>query len=441
MKLRAAFLASAWLLQASTMAAVPEPQQTAGGVLINGGVLVLSGSGTQNKLGSQRVFISNGATLRFEVSPQDNSSYPVPNDFDISHGVIDSVSGNPDFTGRVTIGRGGATFITHTKGQDMSFDGDLTGLGALRIDSQGNGGGMVRLTNDLSLMGSVTVNGPSPGFAGGEIFLGDPAALNQATLIAVAGMRGIHFDPAIPSFSLGGLSGDADIDLRGKVLSAGVVNTDLVYSGRLSDSRGRGNFIKVGSGSLTLTGQLARPPAMTVNYGTLIIAGSVNGEIKVGDPRIPLTRAVLSGTGSVGNVLLQTPGAILQPGPGGSATGILTARSLSMIPGSNLSIRIGGPSPGGVRGYDQVRASGQFSLYGNLEATIVSGFRPKPGDVFYILTTTGKAPVVGRFGNIVADELIIDGHRFRISYTADSGKNEPDSETGHDVALIAAAGG
>jgi len=437
-----AFLPFAALL----LLAAPRP---ASGATADPGVLVLDHPGInvtdQPAFGSRRIIIKNGAILRLgSRSKQAAGGDLITNDIEINRGIIEAAAGNPHFTGDVTIGPGGATLITHSKGHDMSFDSDITGAGPLFIDNDSSGtGGTVRFTNDFSLMGTVTLNGVSPGYSGGRIYLGDPDALNQATLVAIAGMRGIDFDPEIKMFSFGGITGDANIDIKGKILRVGVANTDLVYSGNLTDSVGGGGLIKSGSGTMTLRGRQRAITTMTVSFGALLIAGSVDGEIKVGDPRNPLARAVLSGTGSIGDILLQTPGAVVQPGMGGNSTGILNARNFSMIPGSNLSIRIGGKLPGGAasHGYDQVRASGQLSLYGNLDLSIIGGFQPKPGDAFYIIATDNAAPVLGRFTNIISNELTVAGHRFRINYSADSARGDPGSTTGHDIALIALAGG
>lgn len=423
-----------------------------GGITLDGGVLALGnpakGTEKQIALGGGRITINNGAILRLgDPSKPGVASYELGNYIQINCGVIDSTAGSPHFTGRVTIGPGGATLITHSKDQDMHFDADVTGTGPLCIDNDSRGtGGIVRFTDDLSLMGTVKVNGKSPGFSGGRIYVGDGDALNQATLLAVAGMRGVDFAPNIRAFSLGGLTGDANMDLEGKMLRVGVSNTDLTYSGNFTDSIGGGGLIKAGSGTMTLTGTHESHASMSVHFGTLVITGVVAGEIKVGDPQIPLTRAALMGTGSIGDILLQTPGAVIQPGLAGNRAGILAARNFSMIPGSNLSIRLGGGAPGAVpgrkeaRGYDQIRASGQFSLYGNLEVSLIGGFQPKPGDVFYIMVTSGKAPVLGRFENLVSNEFTAAGHRFRINYAADSAKHDPASATGNDIALIALAG-
>jgi hypothetical protein len=391
---------------------------------------------------SSAITIGNGATLRLgDVLGHGAKGYNIANYIQINGGTIDSPVGDPHFTGQVTVLPGGATFITRSRGQDMYFDADVTGAGPLTIDNESPGtGGVVRFTNDLSLMGTIKVNGTSPGYSGGRIFLGDRDALNQATLDVVAGMRGVDFDPEIKTFSMGGLTGDANIDLKGKILRVGVSNTDLTYSGDITDSAGSGVFVKSGTGTMTLTGHSRAD--MAVHFGTLVIAGTVAGEIKVGDPRIPLAPAVLTGTGSIGDLLLQTPGAVVRPGLAGARTGILTVRNFSMIPGSNLSIRLDGKAPAinGIHGYDQIRASGQFSLYGNLELSLAGGFQPKPGDVFYIMATTGKAPVLGRFSNLVSNEVTAEGHRFRINYAADCAKNDPASTTGHDVALVALGG-
>jgi hypothetical protein len=437
MKSRALILLAAGLFPGLALAG------TSGGIVLDGGVLAVGNPGTggevQAALGSGTITVNNGAILRLgESRKSGTTSYTIANYIRVNQGTIDSIRGNPHFTSRVTIGPGGATFITHSKGDDMSFDSDVTGAGPVAIDNDSSGtGGDVRFTNDFSLMGTVKLNGKSPGFSGGRLFLGDRDALNQATLDVVAGMRGIDFDLEPKIFSFGGLEGDANIDLKGKIMRVGVLGADLTYSGNLTDSVGGGGLMKSGTGTLTFTGAYFPRTGMSVHFGTLVVTGSIACEVKVGDPREPLAPAVLMGTGTMGNVLLQTPGAVVEPGLPGNATGILTSRNFSMIPGSNLSIRLGGS---GSLGYDQIRASGQFSLYGNIEVSLIDGFRPKSGDVFYIMVTSGKAPVLGRFSNLVSNEVSAGGCRFRINYAADGTRMAPDSTTGHDVALIALAG-
>ncbi len=411
----------------------------AGDIILDGGVFTLQGplgrpSG-RTIPPSSRIIMNGASILRLgNRSLPRNATYKIPNYIQVNRGIIESLGGDPEFTGHVTIGPGGAQFITHSG--DISFDADLTGAGPLSIDGvPGAPAGTVRLDNDFSFMGAMKLDGASPGFSGGRIFLGASDSLNQATLLALAGMRGIDFAPEVRTFSLGALSGGADIDLKGKTLRVGVLNTSFAYSGNFTDSAGGGAIIKSGSGTMTLSGVHAPGVAMSVYYGTLVVDGAVGGEIKVGDPSIPLTRAVLTGTGATGNILLQTPGAIVEPGHGDD-TGVLAVRGFSMIPGSTLSVRIAGTRPG-PRGYDQVRASGQFSIYGNLQLALARGFRPRAGDVFYIMTTTGAAPVLGRFGNVVGDQVTVAGRRFHINYSADSARNDPASTTGHDIALIA----
>ena len=179
---------------------------------------------------------------------------------------------------------------------------------------------------------------------------------------------------------------------------------------------------------------------MGVLDGTLVMNGAVAGELKVGDPKIPRNRAVLMGTGTLSDLLLQTPGARVQPGSP-ETPGALTVRNFSMNPGSTLAVRLGPDklrSDGSSRiAYDQIHASGQFSLYGNLEVTVAPGTKPKPGDALFILVTTGTKPVLGRFANFTSDDFTASGQRFRVNYRADSASNDPASSTGHDVALIA----
>ncbi len=425
------------------------PGKYSGGLTIDEGTVALGldGDGSENPtaLGTGTVTLKNGASLRLggKNGRADEDEETIPNNVQIDHGSLVGYAGTQRFTGRVTIGGGGgAFFVTHSG--DISFDGDVTGTGPISIDSDDTGaGGTIRITNDLSYMGALTIRPPSPGFSGGRISIEDPEALNQATLVTAAGMRGVAFKPQKKPYTIGALIGTGGIDLQGCKVYAGVLATESLYSGNLTDSTGDGEFAKVGSGTMTLTGAHDYTGRMGVYNGTLVITGSVTAEIKVGDPKIPLSVATLRGTGSVNDLLLQTPGAAVQPGPDAIHTGTLKARNFSMIPGSNLLVRLGGTTPGagqagdGSNGYDQISATGQFSLSGNLQVSLINGFRPKRGDAFYVLVTSGPVQAVGHFGNVIGDEIETAGHRFRLTYTADHAANDPHSMTGHDVALIA----
>jgi len=421
------------------------PSTYSGGLSVKGGTLALGNDGDASEdadaLGTGLVTVTGNSVLRFGGNPVAKEIEPVPNNIQIDRGTLFCYAGNHHFTGRITVAAGGAAIVTHADGTDVSFDSDITGAGPLTID--GESGGTVHLTNDLSLMGTVTVKGPSPGFSGGRISLEDPDALNQATLITTAGMRGVVFAQKKRPFTVGAITGPGSIDLNGNTVWAGVLGTDFLYTGTLRDSAGGAGFAKIGKGTMTLAGAQNFTGRMSVYSGVLLVTSAIPCEIKVGDPKIPLTGATLMGSGPMGNVLLQTPGAVVQPGNSPGQPGMLYAKNFSMTPGSTLNVRLKNAAVTDVKegGYDQVCATGQFSLSGNLQVSLLSGFQAKPGDAFYILITTGTAPVLGHFSNVISEEITVDGHRFALSYTADHNANDPLSKTGHDVALIVKADG
>ena len=76
--------------------------------------------------------INNGATLR--LGGKDGTqivSTTIPNNIQINSGTLFSYAGEQHFTGRVTVGHGGATLVTRSRGHDILFDTDITGIGAV----------------------------------------------------------------------------------------------------------------------------------------------------------------------------------------------------------------------------------------------------------------------------------------------------------------------
>lgn len=82
---------------------------------------------------------------------------------------------------------------------------------------------------------------------------------------------------AMASFNAGSIAGDGSFVLGSKMLSVGSLNTSTTVSGVIS---GTGSLMKVGSGTLTLTGANTYTGGTTVNGGALQIgAGGTNGSV------------------------------------------------------------------------------------------------------------------------------------------------------------------
>jgi autotransporter-associated beta strand protein len=121
----------------------------------------------------------------------------------------------------------------------------------------------------------------------------------------------------------GSIAGAGNYFLGSKQLTVGGNNLSTTVSGTISDggiSGGiGGSLVKVGTGTLTLTGLNAYTGATAVNGGTLEVDGSIASSSGV----TINSGGTLSGTGIVGPVTVAS-GGILAPGIAANPTGLLT---------------------------------------------------------------------------------------------------------------------
>ncbi len=171
--------------------------------------------------------------------------------------------------------------------------------------------------NGLILSGANTFNG-STIIAGGTLLLTNGNALQNSTVLPSGGQ--LSFDTTSShSFTLGGLAGSGGVDLGQSHFSnfvdlfVGNNNTDSMFSGVFA---GTGEIIKIGTGTLTLTGNnsgflgILGGAVQLGSATTLANAGvdvGVDGGIKFSPGISSFTVDVLSG--SNGFALADTTGA------------------------------------------------------------------------------------------------------------------------------------
>ncbi len=127
------------------------------------------------------------------------------------------------------------------------------------------------------------------------------------------------------------MSGNAPIDLGSGTLTTGSDNTNATYAGNISDV---GTFVKIGSGTLAVTGSNTYSGPTTVNQGKLTVDGWLtNSAVTVN------SGGTLSGTGSLASVTLE-PGGTLAPGDGQGVMYI--SSSLSVAAGAKLDYDLDG---------------------------------------------------------------------------------------------------
>ena len=144
--------------------------------------------------------------------------------------------------------------------------------------------------NPYTLSGSNTYTGPTL-VSGGTLVLNNSKALQNSTLIATAA-GSVNFSSYVSSrtFTFGGLSGAAGVNLTLEdnaatpdpiTLIVGNNNASTTFAGVLSDAGSNASagssLVKIGSGTLTLTGSNTYTGSTTINGGALQLGDGTSG--------------------------------------------------------------------------------------------------------------------------------------------------------------------
>ncbi|WP_142253065.1 autotransporter domain-containing protein [Bradyrhizobium sp. UNPF46] len=261
------------------------PNTYSGGTTINEGTtLVVGNSGA---LGSGALTLNGGVT---GVTVNFNGSFTVANDI--------TATGDPTYN-----------VLT---GNTVNLSGVLSGSGDVVVNNQSGYAGT------LVLSGLNTYTGPTMVEAG-TLQAGSTSAFGNNSAMTV--FAGAVLDLGGFSNAVGSLAGAGIVTSSGiaAVLTAGGDNSSTVFSGTIQDGAGAMALTKAGSGLLVLTGVNTYSGATLVGGGEL----RVNGSIASSSLTTIGSGAILSGSGTLGNTLIQG-GAIFAPGSGtpGSATTI-----------------------------------------------------------------------------------------------------------------------
>jgi autotransporter-associated beta strand protein len=183
--------------------------------------------------------------------------------------TIGSIGG----AGSVLLGSGGLT--TGTLNTSTTFSGVMSGTGSF-----------VKLgSGTLTLGGANTYTGPTTVFGGTLQFAAGGSLSSQS---AVTVLSGATLDLNDTTQTLGALTGGGDVLLGSGTLLAGASNASTTFAGAIS---GTGSFVKLGTGTMTLTGAAnSYTGATTISSGVLQLAGS---------GRLPLLTAVTVANGAV----------------------------------------------------------------------------------------------------------------------------------------------
>jgi fibronectin-binding autotransporter adhesin len=272
----------------------------------------------------------------------------------------------------------------------VSFNDGLSGSGTMVV-----AGGSATVTGTTLHTGTTTIDA-------GATFNG---AINNNALLTVNGAANLGPQPT----TVGSLTGSGNVNVNAATFTVGGDNTSTTYSGTFG---GGGNtLVKVGTGTLTLTGNSAGVVvASNVNAGTLL----VNGQ-HIASTTIVASGATFGGSGTVGPVIVNA-GGTLAPG---NSPGLLTTASLFLA--GTLLQEIQGPARGAQ--YDAVDANGGVNITGST-LTLSGAYVPVAGNTFTIIANDGVDPVTGTFNGLAEGATIVfNGVPLRISYVGGTGND------------------
>ncbi|WP_341516586.1 autotransporter outer membrane beta-barrel domain-containing protein [Citrobacter gillenii] len=161
--------------------------------------------------------------------------------------------------------------------------------------------------------------------------------------------------------SIGSLSGAGNVELGNKQLSLGNLNLADTISGVISGNDG--SLVKIGNGTLTLTGDNTWTGITDVDQGVLLVNGNqsaATGQVTV------KTGATLGGNGIIGGAVDVQDNGHITAGAAINSVGKLTTGSLTLSDNAQLDYQFGQAyTPGGAFN-DLIDVNGDLTLDGKL---------------------------------------------------------------------------
>ncbi|WP_061960207.1 autotransporter outer membrane beta-barrel domain-containing protein, partial [Cupriavidus pauculus] len=341
-----------------------------GGTLVSAGTLSANVNGA---LGTGGVSV-DGGTLRLYGN------------FDLGARQVVNRSGYIQLFGAGTLGNAQVTNLggfTYLLGSSTAANATIINNGGVMSFQEGSTGGNSQVT---------TRSGSYTEFWGWST-AGNASLVTEAGgWVDFSGTSGPAFDHRITA---GAIAGAGRFQLGQNVLTVGGNNTSTTVSGTIEDGGAGGGsgggLVKIGAGTLTLSGANTYTGATTVNAGTLAVNGSVAGAVTVNNG------ATLSGTGKVGSTVIASGGTLA---PGNSIGTLTVNGNLTLASGSTYRVEADPASSTS----DRVAVSGTATLGGAVvhvgpDGNLTSTRR-------YSILTAGT--VQGRFASVSSNYAFLD---------------------------------
>jgi autotransporter-associated beta strand protein len=318
------------------------------GIVVNGGSASIDNSGgviefhNTSTAGNAAITNNSGSVIGFNDSSTAGSAI-ITNNFTLLFGNS-STAGSASITNNDFVG-----FSQSSSAGNATITNNFSGLGGLEFDGTSTAGSAVIINTSAiaftqsSTAGSAAITNNSGGVVD---FFNLSTAGNAAITNNAGGV--VDFSPSSGplgnhQLSAGSIGGAGNFYLGSNQLTVGGNNASTIVSGVISDcgtgsitcmSAGAtgGSLVKVGTGTLTLSGDNTYTGATLVNGGVLDVTGVIaNSDVTVN------SGGVLYGSGSVSSLTVAS-GGIFAPGNGTPGTSMTVAGNLSFASGASYVV-------------------------------------------------------------------------------------------------------
>jgi fibronectin-binding autotransporter adhesin len=219
------------------------------------------------------------------------------------------------------------------------------------------------------------------------------------------------------ALTIGSLEGTGIVYLGRNTLEVGSNNANTSFSGSIQDSNVpispplAGSLVKIGTGTLTLSGLNTYNGSTTVEAGQLIVNGSITSNVTVNG-------GTLGGSGTTKGITVNNGGTLA---PGNSPGILNVSGNLRLALGSTYLVDLNGSALG--KEYDQTNVTGVVTLDGATLSLNLS-FTPIAGSMFVIINNDLSDMVIGTFDGLSEGATFESGGRaFSISYHGGDGND------------------
>jgi outer membrane autotransporter protein len=358
-----------------------------------GGSTVFTGLfGANGTAGSASINNIGGQTQFGETSTADHAT------------ITNSLSGGTSF---FNSSKAGSAIITNEKNGDTVFADMSTAdnatilnkLGGIVLFRGNSTAGNATITNDggattfidNSCVGTATITAINGGFINYAQSGACPTPGPKPKIIVGQGSKIDISGLLISGITFGSIEGLGTIFLGSKALTVGTNDLSTVFGGVLADggtSGGTGgSLVKVGNGTLILSGANTYTGPTNVNAGILNVNGSLASTVFVN------AGGTLMGNGFIGGLVVG-PGATVAPG---NSIGTLTVNgNVTFLPGSFYQVEANAAGQS-----DKIVASGIATLTGGTVQVLAENQAYARQTRYTILTANGG--VSGTFANVTSN--------------------------------------